>query len=115
MNASNISDAQKAFVIAQGEEGLPPADICRQAEVSHVACYFNLDQKYAGLMRSEMRRLHHQEDANVRLKCIFADMTIIREMLQGVIKRSRRSQKITLLQCHNSATQALDYRPGQAP
>lgn len=31
MKASKFTDAQKAFVIKQGEEGTPVAEICRKA------------------------------------------------------------------------------------
>jgi putative transposase len=30
MTASNFTDAQKAFIIKQGEEGTPVAEICRK-------------------------------------------------------------------------------------
>ena len=32
MKASELTDAQKAFVIKQGEEGTPVAEICHKAE-----------------------------------------------------------------------------------
>ena len=89
MKASKFTDAQKAFVIKQGEEGTPVAEICRKAGISQ-ATYFNWKKKYAGLMPSEMRRLRDLEDENGRLKKIVADLTLDREMLQDVIKRSRR-------------------------
>ena len=34
MKASRFSDAQKAFVIKQGEEGTPLAEVCRKAGIS---------------------------------------------------------------------------------
>ena len=86
MKASKFTDAQKAFVIKQGEEGAPVAEICRQAGISQ-ATYFNWKKKYAGLMPSEMRRLRELEDENSRLKKIVADLTLDREMLQDVIRR----------------------------
>lgn len=86
MKASKFTDAQKAFVIKQGEEGAPVAEICRRAGISQ-ATYFNWKKKYAGLMPSEMRRLRELEDENGRLKRIVADLTLDREMLQDVIKR----------------------------
>ncbi|GGN59492.1 transposase [Novosphingobium indicum] len=86
MKASKFTDAQKAFVIKQGEEGAPVAEICRKAGISQ-ATYFNWKKKYAGLMPSEMRRLRELEDENSRLKKIVADLTLDREMLQDVIKR----------------------------
>ena len=60
MKASKFTDAQKAFVIKQGEEGTPVAEVCRKAGISQ-ATYFNWKKKYAGLMASEMRRLRELE------------------------------------------------------
>jgi putative transposase len=86
IKASKFTAAQKAFVIKQGEEGTPVAEICRKAGVSQ-ATYFNWKKMYGGLMSSEMRRPRALEDENSRLKRIVADLTLNREMLQDVIKR----------------------------
>ena len=40
MKASKFTDAQKSFVIKQGEEGTPVAEICRKAGIIQ-ATYFN--------------------------------------------------------------------------
>jgi putative transposase len=86
MKASKFTDAQKAFIIKQGDEGTPVAEICRKAGISQ-ATYFNWKKKYAGLLPSEMKRLKQLEDENTRLKKIVADLTLDREMLQDVIRR----------------------------
>ncbi len=86
MKASKFTDAQKAFIIKQGEEGTPVAEICRKAGISQ-ATYFNWKKKYAGLLPTEMKRLKQLEDENSRLKKIVADLTLDREMLQDVIRR----------------------------
>ena len=86
MKASKFSDAQKAFIIKQGEEGTPVSEICRKAGISQ-ATYFNWKKKYAGLLPTEMKRLKQLEDENGRLKKIVADLTLDREMLQDVIRR----------------------------
>jgi putative transposase len=89
MKASKFSDAQKAFVIKQGKEGTPVAEVCRKAGISQ-ATYFNWKKKYAGLLPTEMRRLRELEEENGRLKNIVADLTLDREMLQDIVRRSRR-------------------------
>ncbi|GAW35001.1 transposase [Roseovarius sp. A-2] len=81
-----FSDAQKAFVIKQDEEGTPAFEICRKAGISE-ANYFNWKKRYAGLLLSEMKRLKQLEDENGRLKKIVADLTLDREMLQDVIRQ----------------------------
>ena len=36
MKASKFTDAQKAFIIKQGEEGKPVAELCREAGIVRV-------------------------------------------------------------------------------
>jgi putative transposase len=86
MKASQFTDAQKAFIIRQGAEGAPVADICRKAGISQ-ATYFNWKKKYAGMMPSEMKRLRELEDENGRLKRIVADLSLDKEMLQDIVRR----------------------------
>ena len=86
MKASKFTDAQKSFIIRQGEDGTPVDEICRKAGISQ-ATYFNWKKKYAGLLPTEMKRLKQLEDENARLKKIVADLTLDREMLQDVIRR----------------------------
>lgn len=86
MKASKFTEAQKAFILKQGNEGVPVAEICRKAGISQ-ATYFNWKKKYDGLLPTEMRRLKQLEDENSKLKKIVADLTLGREMLQDVIRR----------------------------
>ena len=86
MKASKFSDAQKAFVLKQAEDGVPVAEVCRKAGISQ-ATFFNWRKKYGGMLPNEMRRLKQLEDENRRLKSIVADLSLDKEMLQDVIKR----------------------------
>jgi putative transposase len=86
MKASKFSDAQKAFILKQGSEGLPVADICRKAGISQ-ATHFNWKKRYDGLLPTELRRLKQLEDENGKLKKLVADLSLDREMLQDVIRR----------------------------
>ena len=86
MKASRFSDVQKAFILKQGADGIPVADICRKAGISQ-ATYFNWKKKYAGLTPSEMKRLRQLEDENGKLKRIVADLSLDKAMLQDVIRR----------------------------
>ncbi|AMJ61071.1 transposase [Bosea sp. PAMC 26642] len=96
MKASKFSDAQKAFIIKQGNDGTPVAEICRRAGISQ-ATYFNWKKKYDGLLPPEMRRLKQLEDVainpervyavNTKLRKLVADLSLDRDMLQDVIRR----------------------------
>jgi putative transposase len=77
MKASKFSDAQKAFILKQGADGVPVADICRKAGISP-ATYFNWKKKYDGLLPTEMKRLKQLEDENGRLRKLVADLSLDR-------------------------------------
>ncbi len=86
MKASKFSEAQKAFIVKQGNDGMPVADICRKAGISQ-ATYFNWKRKYDGLLPTEMRRLKQLEDENTKLRKVVAELSLDKEMLQDVIRR----------------------------
>lgn len=86
MKASKFSEAQKAFILKQGADGMTVAEICRKAGISQ-ATYFNWKKKYDGMTPPEMRRLKQLEDENAKLKRIVADLSLDKEMLQDVIRR----------------------------
>jgi putative transposase len=81
MKASKFSDAQKAFILKQGTDGVPVAEVCRKAGISQ-ATYFNWKKKYDGLMPTEVRRLRQLEEENGKLKTLVADLSLDKEMLQ---------------------------------
>lgn len=47
MKDSKFSDAQKAFILKQGADGIPVAEICRRAGISQ-ATYFNWKEEVRG-------------------------------------------------------------------
>jgi putative transposase len=86
MKASRFSEAQKAFILKQGVDGMPVADICRKVGISQ-ATYFNWKKKYDGLLPGEMRRLKQLEDENNKLRKVVADLSLDKEMLQDALRR----------------------------
>ena len=86
MKASRFSDAQKAFILKQGADGMPVADLCRKAGISQ-ATYFNWKRKYDGLLPTEIRRLKQLEDEATKLRKIVADLSLDKEMLQDALRR----------------------------
>jgi putative transposase len=86
MKASKFSDAQKAFILKQGADSVPVAEICRKAGISQ-ATYFNWKKKFDGMTPPEMRRMKQLEDENAKLKKLVADLALDREMLQDIVRR----------------------------
>lgn len=52
MKASAISDAQKAFILKQGADGVPVTDSCRRAGISP-STHFNWKKNYDALLPME--------------------------------------------------------------
>ena len=86
MKASKFSDAQKAFILKQGADGISVADVCRKAGISQ-ATYLNRKKRYDGLWPTKMKRLNLLEEENAKLRKLVADLSLDREMLQDVIRR----------------------------
>ena len=82
MKASRFSEAQKAFILNQGADGMPVADLCRKAGISQ-ATYFNWKKRYDGLLPTEMRRLKQLKDENAKLRKVVANLSLDTEMLQA--------------------------------
>jgi putative transposase len=86
MKASRFSEAQKAFILKQGADGMLVAGLCRKAGISQ-ATYFNWKKRYDGLLPTEMRRLKQLEDENNKLRKVVADLSLDKEMLQDALRR----------------------------
>lgn len=61
------------------------AEVCRKMDISE-ATFYNCKRKYGGLGTSELRRLK-------QLKKIVADLTLDKQMLQDVLKKTLRARQ----------------------
>ena len=86
MKASKFSDAQKAFILKQGDDGVPVAEICRKAGISQ-ATYFNWKKTYEALLADEIRRSKLLEDESSKPKKLVADLSLDKAMLLDVLRR----------------------------
>ena len=68
MKASKFTEAQKAFILRQGNEGTPVAEICRKAGISQ-ATFYSWKKKYGGPLPDEMRRLKQLEGEPAWTRC----------------------------------------------
>jgi putative transposase len=77
MKASKSSDAQRAFILKQGADGMPVAiSAVRRDQPGDLLQFFNWKKKYDGLLPSEMRRLKQLEDENAKLRQVVADLSL---------------------------------------
>jgi putative transposase len=87
MKRSKFTESQIVFALKQSETGVAAAEVCRKMGISE-ATFYNWKKKYGGLGPDELRRLRQLEEENSRLKQIVADLTLDKQMLQDVLKKS---------------------------
>jgi putative transposase len=87
MKKSKFTEQQIAFALKQAENGISVEEVCRKMGISD-ATFYNWKKKYGGVGVSELRRLRQLEEENSKLKQIVADLTLDKQMLQDVLKKS---------------------------
>ena len=69
------------------------SEICRKMGISE-ATFYNWKKKYGGLGIAELRQLRQLQDKNSKLKQIVADLSLDKQMLQDVLKKSFKGSTI---------------------
>lgn len=87
MKKSKFTEAQIVFALKQAETGVAVQEVCRKMGVSE-ATFYNWKKKYGGLGITELKRLRQLEEENFKLKQIVADLSLDKQMLQDVLKKS---------------------------
>lgn len=91
MKRSKFTEQQIVFALKQAETGVSVAEVCRKLGISE-ATFYNWKKKYDGLGAAELRRLRQLEEENLRLKQIVADLTLDKQILQDVLKKSSKAR-----------------------
>ena len=79
------------FALRQADTGVTVAEVCRKMGISE-ATYYNWKKKYGGLGVPELRRLKQLEEENQQLKQLVADLSLDKQMLQDVLKKSSEAR-----------------------
>jgi len=87
MKRSEFTESQIALAIKQSESGTRVEEICRKMGISEPT-FYNWKKKYGGLGVSELRKLRQLEEENAQLKKLVADLSLDKQMLQDVFKKS---------------------------
>ena len=87
MKKSRFTEEQIIGIVKQHEAGMKTADLCREHGIS-AATFYGWKSKYGGMDVSEAQRLRQMEDENRRLKSLVADLSLDREVLKSVIRKT---------------------------
>lgn len=86
MKGSRFTEPQIFKILKEGEAGVSAADLSRQHGMSQ-ATFYKWKAKYGGMDASMIKRLKDLEEENRRLKKMYADVCMDKEMLQEMIEK----------------------------
>lgn len=86
MRKSKFTESQIMAVLAEGEAGMPVAEVCRKHGISS-ATYYQWKSKYAGMSVSELKRVKELESENARLKRLYAELALENAAIRDVLNR----------------------------
>ena len=86
MRKSKFTESQMMAILAEGEAGLPVAEVCRKHGISN-ATYYQWKSKYAGMSANELKRVKDLEAENSRLKRIYAELALENAVIKDVLSR----------------------------
>lgn len=86
MKKSRFSESQIISILNQNEKGMKVRDICREHGISDTT-FYNWRAKYGGLGVSELARIKELERENVRLKRMYADLSLVHHALKDAVEK----------------------------
>lgn len=86
MRKSKFTESQMMAILAEGEAGLPVAEVCRKHGISN-ATYYQWKSKYAGMSVNELKRVKDLEAENSRLKRMYAELALENAAIKDVLSR----------------------------
>ena len=87
MKSSRYTPEQVAFALRQAEGGTPVPELCRKMGISEQTL-FRWKKKFQGMGVAEVRRLRVLEEESRKLKQLVADLSLDKQMLQDVLRKS---------------------------
>lgn len=86
MKKKRFSEEQIIGILKEGEAGIPIVDLCRKYGMGQ-STYFSWKSKYAGMNVAELKRLKQLEEENLRLKRMYASLSLDHELLKEVLEK----------------------------
>ncbi len=87
MRKSKYSEVKIVAILKEAEAGMTVAEITRKYGVSN-GTFYNWKSKYAGMSGSEIRRMRQLEEENVKLKQMYANLSLENNVLKELIEKN---------------------------
>lgn len=86
MRKSKFSEVQIAAVLKEAEAGVAVAEVARKHGIS-AATFYQWRSKYGGMEVSELQRMRELEQENLRLKRMYADLSLDHSILKEALTK----------------------------
>ena len=86
MKKCRISEAEITNILKEAQGGVPVAELCRTHGISN-ATFYSWRSKYGGMDASMIAELKSLQEENRRLKKMYAEVQLQREILQEAMRK----------------------------
>lgn len=86
MKKCKFSEAQITNILKEAQGGVPVGDLCRSHGISN-ATFYSWRSKYGGMDASMIAELKSLQEENRRLKKMYAEVQLQREILQEAMRK----------------------------
>lgn len=86
MKKLKLSESQIISMLNEGDAGVPVTELLRKYNIAS-STYYKLKSKYAGMSVSELKKLKLLEAENIRIKKMYADISLEHNILKEVMEK----------------------------
>jgi putative transposase len=90
MKKKRFTEEQINNILRQAESGTPVSELCGNLGITEQT-FYRWKSKYAGMDVVQLQRLKQLEEENRKLKLLVVDLSLDKQMLQDVLKKTLKS------------------------
>jgi putative transposase len=87
MKKSKFNETRILAILKEAQAGMTGAEISRKYGISN-ATFYNWKSKYTGMNGSEIRRMRQLEEENIKLKQMYANLSLENNVLKELIEKN---------------------------